>query len=350
MKKLFLFIAWSVVVCSKSQATIRTVCNMPYSPGQYTSLSAALSASVNFDTIYVHGSSVNYGNVSITRSNIVIIGAGHNPNKQAPLASAFTFITISTGYNNVQLIGLTMQSLTVSSNYISIRRCKFTDILGGNSSGISVGNMSLGYLLVEGCVFANSAGSNVDISFGGNATSNTIIRNNIFNGTINTNSQTTTPLTFFITNNVFLGSNLFTFSGIYQAAIANNIFYRSSPQISGSFTGTTMNNNISYLCANNNFSAPGTNNLAGINPLFSNFPPAGALFSYSHDYRLAAGSPGLQSGNDGTDRGVYGGYGYRFNMTGEPPMAQISSFIITSPTVIAPGGTLTISVTSKRIQ
>lgn len=84
--------------------------------------------------------------------------------------------------------------------------------------------------------------------------------------------------------------------------------------------------------------------------MFTNFPAAGALFSYAHDYHLAAGSPGLLSGTDGTDRGVYGSYGFPFNMTGEPAMAEITSFIITSPTVIAPGGTLNISITSKRIQ
>ena len=30
-------------------------------------------------------------------------------------------------------------------------------------------------------------------------------------------------------------------------------------------------------------------------------------------------------GNDGTDRGVFGGFGFAFNMTGEPAMAEVTS-------------------------
>jgi hypothetical protein len=46
---------------------------------------------------------------------------------------------------------------------------------------------------------------------------------------------------------------------------------------------------------------------------------------------------------------VYGGMGNKFTETGEPSIAEITAFTITSPTTIAPGGTLTISITSKRV-
>src|SRR6185295_11981987 len=174
------------------------------------------------------------------------------------------------------------------------------------------------------------------------------VRNNIFNNAIYFNSSSTTPFTFLILNNVFIGNLASTFSSISNAVIDNNIFYRSSPQ--GVSSGCVMDYNISFSCSNNNFGAPGTNNLVNVNPLFTNFPLAGAVFSYSHDYSLATGSPGILTGADGTDRGVFGGFGTKFTMGGEPPMAEVTDVTITSPTTIPPGGTLTISVNSTRIK
>ena len=44
-------------------STVHTLCNMPYSPGQHTTFSAAHAAAAAGDTIYVHGSHFNYGNI-----------------------------------------------------------------------------------------------------------------------------------------------------------------------------------------------------------------------------------------------------------------------------------------------
>jgi hypothetical protein len=108
-----------------------------------------------------------------------------------------------------------------------------------------------------------------------------------------------------------------------------------------------MNHNICFNGFPSTFTSPGDGNLEDVDPMFINYP--GGRFSYAHDYRLAPGSPGIDTGLDGTDRGVYGGMGNKFSMTGEPAMAQVTVFSITSPTTIAPGGNLTISVTSKRV-
>jgi hypothetical protein len=325
---------------------------MPYSPGQFTTFAAALAAANPNDTIYVHGSSVNYGAITINKNGIVVIGAGHNPNKQAPLPSSFTTVTISNGTLNCQLIGLTIQFLTINiSTGTTVKRCKFIEFspLFG-SMGILCTNPT--NLTIEACVFLQPVtGSPANINFNNTIINNTFIRNNVFSTQIVANSAGTTPLTFFIENNLFLGIQPATFNNIHQATINNNIFYRSSPQgAAGGAPNNVMNNNISFSCANNTFSAPGVNNLVNVNPMFTSFPLAGATFDYAHDYSLAAGSPGLLNGTDGTDRGVFGGFGFKFNMTGEPAMAEIFSFQITSATVIAPGGTLDISVTSKRVK
>lgn len=351
MKKNCVLLSWVLFFSQPSQAAIRTLCNMPYTPGQFTTFAAALAAANINDTIYVHGSSITYGAITINKNGIVLIGAGHNPNKQAPLPSSFTTVTINPGINSCQLIGLTMQFLTInSSTNTTVKRCKFIEysVLFGTTGISCIGTTNL---TVEACVFLAVTGSPPNINFNNSLTNNTFIRNNVFSSQLISNGAGTTPLTFFIENNIFLGVMPATFSNINQAIINNNIFYRSSPQgATGGAPNNVMNNNISFSCANNTFSAPGVNNLVNVNPLFVSFPLAGATFDYAHDYRLAAGSPGLLNGTDGTDRGVFGGFGGRFNMTGEPAMAEIFSFQITSATVIAPGGTLDISVTSKRVR
>lgn len=109
-----------------------------------------------------------------------------------------------------------------------------------------------------------------------------------------------------------------------------------------------MSYNISFSCDDNIFYLPGIENYEGFNPEFMNY--AGSLpFHYGFDFRLQTFSPGYQNGSDGTDRGVFGGLGFKFTTTGEPSIAVITTFTINEPTVISPGGTLNITVTSKRV-
>ncbi|HMJ70334.1 MAG TPA: hypothetical protein VK508_15625 [Cyclobacteriaceae bacterium] len=105
-------------------ATVHTLCNMPYSPGQHTTFSAAHAAAAAGDTIYVHGSHFNYGNISVNKP-LVIIGTGHNPDKQSPLVSLFETITVSS--SNVQLIGLSFARLGSSfTSNVQVKKCKFS--------------------------------------------------------------------------------------------------------------------------------------------------------------------------------------------------------------------------------
>lgn len=352
MKKSILAFVAALFAIQTVHATVRTLCNMPYSPGQFTTFTAAHTAALPGDTIYVHGSSLSYGTVTITKP-LTIIGAGHNPAKQAPLPSIFTSITLNIFGGSFSMIGITMQGLALNgaSNTIVIKRCKFTEFSNGPPAiGITFGGAQTN-VIIEACVFLAPflTPPSANINFNGLPATNTFIRNNVFSRDIAFNGLTTF-LTFFIENNLFLGQ-VNAFTSLTSCTINNNIFYRSSPQgAPGGPSNNVMNNNISFSCPINTFSAPGTNNLVNVNPLFTSFPLAGATFDYTHDYRLAAGSPGLLNGTDGTDRGVFGAIGFRFNMTGEPAMAEIFSFQITSATTIAPGGTLDISVTSKRVK
>jgi hypothetical protein len=275
-------------------------------------------------------------------SDLVIIGAGHNPSKQSPLPS--TFGGIEVWAPNVQLIGLIISNLN-ASNFCSatvVKRCRLAPING--NAAISI-NQNANDWVIEGNIFIMNSG-NASINFNFQNTSNTRISNNIFTSYVGVNSIFTPPGSFNISNNIFLSNNQAAFLEIYSASIANNIFVGAIP--SNGVANATMNHNISYGAFPGEFLSPGVGNLAHVDPLFMSYPGNGA-FSYTYDYRLAPGSPGIDTGSDGTDRGVYGGMGNKFNITGEPGMAQVTAFTITSPTTIAPNGTLTISVTSKRV-
>ena len=343
MKKVLCFLALFAFSHS-AFPTIHTVCNMPYTPGQFTTMNAALAASNTSDTIYVHGSTTSYGDIIVFINDLVIIGAGHNPSdKQSPMPS--TFGTIEVWASNVQLISLALNHVFAFSNSTGtvIKRCR---IAGSNFAPAININAESDNWLIEGNIFIINS-FNINISFNFRETTNTTISHNIFSGTISGNSIATPTGSFTINNNIFLPSGgAFAFFEIYSAAIVNNIFVGTSP--SNGAHNSTMNHNISFNAVPSNFPSPGVGNLENVDPMFTNYPGFGQ-FSYDHDYRLAPGSPGIDTGFDGTDRGVYGGFGNKFNMTGQPAMAEITAFTITSPTTIAPGGTLTISVTSKRV-
>lgn len=346
MKRLFSLLVL-MVACSFSFATVRTLCNMSYCAGTYANFNDAQAASSNGDTIYVQGSAIDYGTIDITKS-LVIIGTGHNPNKQNPLVSTFVNILISA--SNVQLIGLRFQHTgTFGASNCAIKKCRIT---GSSSQAIILSGAN--NWLIEGNII-ETIGSTFGINFSFQPSHNTIIQNNVFLGVyfkIVALSNTLAERTY-ILNNVFLGpvSGYETFSEVDFCSVDNNIFYHSNPDGNSPFSirNSTMNNNISFGSGNNSFNLIGTNNLAGVDPQFVNYSGPPVQFDYAIDLSLQPTSPGHNTGTDATDRGVYGGVGNKFTETGEPSIAEITAFTITSPAVIAPGGSLTISVTSKRV-
>ena len=344
-----LTIIFLFVLALPSYSRILTVSNRPDSPGQYTSMTAVMSAVVMNDTILVHGSPLNYGAFAVTQDNVVIIGTGHNPDKQYPYTTSFTDIFVDA--NNAQLIGITVNSVAFTRSNFTMRRCK---VLGSPSSSVAVqaatsGSSSDRNLLFESNVFTDS---DPNILLWANRLGDVIIiRNNVFSAPITIHASSTLVTNCLIANNIFLKGPQ-AFNDVDHATISNNIFFGSSPVVGAAAT-INYYNNISFQCLNDVFTvAPNitaSNNLEGVDPQFVNYPGGGAVFSNLHDYNLAVGSPGIATGSDGRDRGVYGGFGTIFNMRGEPTIPIVTGVTITSPTTVAPGGTLTITVTSKRV-
>ena len=336
-----------MAVSASVHARIITVSNSPLNPGQFPSVILAMSIAFTGDTLYIHGSPINYGSIDFFMPGIVVIGPGHTPQKQFPFVASFTSINVYA--DNCQLIGLVAENIQSTFNAITVKRCK---ILGSSLGypGINIPGGGSGTFLLEGNVFTGG-NSSPNVRFPVGSGDIIFLQNNIFSSVVDTNMGAGTPSAFQIVNNIFLGGgNAFYF--IDKATINNNIFYGSSPYVPLSST-ITMSNNISFQCGFDLFSTgPNitlSNNLEAVDPQFVNFPGFNAVFSFFHDYHLAPGSPCLASGSDGTDRGVYGGFGTNFNMTGEPAIAEISSVTITSPTTVAPGGTLNVTIVSRRV-
>jgi hypothetical protein len=334
--------------CQQSFATVHTLCNMPYSPGQFTNFSDAHDAAAFGDTIYVHGSNFSYGDIFIVKQ-LVIIGTGHNPNKQSPLVSSFGTIGIHT--SNAQLIGLTFNALQtgLGASNGAIKKCR---ILGALQSALDI---SGSFWLIEGNIFDQQSYSVLSIDF--NFSDGHIVQHNIFANLAQGIYGIVGGTPSYILNNVFLGDQVLffpAFERVANAIIRNNIFYGKNPvDSSDPCTNCTIEKNITFNCADNNFypiATFGPLNLIGVDPLFTNTTGIPTnLFLYTYDFKLQPTSPGRNYGSDGTDVGVFGGVGELFTMTGEPSIAEITTFTITSPTTIVPGGTLTISVTSKRV-
>ncbi|MBI3233639.1 MAG: hypothetical protein HYZ42_06290 [Bacteroidetes bacterium] len=329
--KITLF-TFMLFISIQSKATIRTVNNSPTSPGQFNSVSAAISAANSGDSIYICGSSTNYGAFTVNK-RLTIIGTGHNPQKQAPLVSLVDQVYITS--SGVRIIGLNCYTVEANSGNVDsvyIERNYFRYRLTINQSNCD-------HWYIQGNVFGYS---DDNIYFCSTCGSSYIYAyNNVFNGRLNELDYNGYNTNIYIMNNLFL-RNGDAFSGSnYYLYIYNNTFYRANP--SPSTTGCTWGGNTSYQCSNNAF--PSGTNKTNVNPSFINFPNGGAYFDYSYNFNLQDTSQLKNAGTDGTDIGITGGIGY-YEQNGIPNIPQIREFNITSSRTIAPGGTLNINIKS----
>jgi hypothetical protein len=325
-------------------ATIRHVNNNQPFPGgpsglHYTSIQSAIDAAttVSGDTIYIEGSALNYGDFTIPAGkSLSFFGPGFKPTSAPPLTAQINNITIN---ENTVFHGLVFNQLrvnwTTNGKTFSVIRCKILDRIY-KSNGTD--NSSI--YTIEGCVFTATT-NNLNLTF--IDPNGSVIRNCIFN----TNSPASTILdgdgTIQIRNCIFLGTGQ-AFNTFLHCIVANCIFYRSSPN-TGAGGSSTFSNCISFQCANNNFQVNTTGNLVGQNPLFENFPLAGANYSDSYDFRLDDLSPGKNNGDDFTDRGLFGGATVRFVTTGEPTIPVMQKLEIINP-IVQQGTDLNINIIS----
>jgi hypothetical protein len=322
MKKIVLFF-FATMLAYTINATVITVSNNPSNPGQYNDLQTAVDAASANDTLYVHGSGNNYGDVTVAKP-LTIIGAGGLPNKNLPLETrisgiqySFTSDGLSSGSGS-RLYGCTIGSggAVVFGNY-SLTTSGINNIIISRNRLHKI-SFSSYYLydnyLIENNIIDNFIGDNVIPNL-----NNFIVKNNVIRF-IQSVGRYVAGGTWSFSNNIVLDR----FIG-EAANITNNIFY-----VPGAGNGNisvdycTLVNNVFYSTgtafdetAFNTGTSSGTGNFFNQNPDFVYYDhSAPDVFSYSFIYpsegpfvnfNLSTSSPGKNAGTDGRDIGIYGG-------------------------------------------
>ena len=122
----------SICYCFQVTATVRTVNNstsLPVNPGQYTTISAAITAASAGDTILVTGNVASYGeNLNISKK-LTLIGTGYDPQYQ-PSTVLNGYVQFNTGSNGSAIMGFditcavwfsssSLRNILVYRNYIA---------------------------------------------------------------------------------------------------------------------------------------------------------------------------------------------------------------------------------------
>lgn len=344
------------------QAAIRTVSNSPSTLAQYSTIQAAIDASSNNDTVYVHGSPNNYAAFTINNKKLTVIGPGWAPNKNLPFTAVVPGMTLtgaSAGGTEIQ--GLVITS-TVDMNTSHPDNLRFIRNYFTQSQLLYMVQGSTTYIgyLFEGNIFDNS----YMIATSSSTYQNFLFQNNYFYETGCCISAQVNGFTNAV--NVLFNHNLFfgPASGVRDIfasncrflTLANNIFVRRDAGNQNS--SSTFNNNITYYPAgstapsdpwsiNSNINSGG--NVSNTDPQMATQTTVNAGTNNALlDYTIAAG-PANNSGSDGKDMGLLFDAAGSLNWVNSR-MSRIPfvfSMNITNPT-IPQAGTLNVQVDARK--
>jgi len=357
MKQLFLFFA--ILVSFNIQAAIRTVSNNPATLAQFSIIQAAIDASSNGDSVFVHGSPDNYAGFTILNKQLVIIGPGWSPDKNLPhVATINSAIILSgSGTTGTEIQGLTTTSTaSVTIATLGINNIRFirNHIVFHQISITPAGTGTISGYLFEGNWFSDGKISS-NSSF---TLQNFIFQNNIFFmndccSSFNISGFTNTVNILF-NHNLFYGisgiNNIFSSTDCRFLLITNNIFVRRNAT---NAVSSTFSNNITFNTSNNtpwtaNGNIDGGGNVAGQDPQMVaqasvNSGSDNALL----DFTIAAG-PANNSGTDGKDMGLLydaaGSLNWANSRNSRLPRIFVMNII--NPTVAA-GATINIAVEAR---
>lgn len=333
MNKFQLLLLAVLAFTFNASAAILNVNNSTPSPGEYTSLQDAIDASAPGDSIYLAATSVSYGDVTFDQE-LHFIGPGFVVSSGIIGNRAIVGVL---NYNN-DISGSSVTGIEMSRFYalvnglttsnVVIQRCIITDYIWFN------GNTSTGWL-IEGNVFTSTSFN----TYPSGSNSAFTIRNNIFNGTLNSLNTAS------VTQNVFLGASGGTTPGVpsnvTNSNITNNIFIGRN--VNSIAVSNIINGNMSFDGSNNVFPGAGVN-YPNIDPEFENYTVG--LFNWAHDYHLSPGSPALGVGAGGADLGIYAGDGV-YRQDGEPSIPIIRSVNVPGGNVVPANSTFNINIISE---
>ncbi|MFZ4399434.1 MAG: hypothetical protein ACOYO1_05320 [Bacteroidales bacterium] len=244
-----------------------------------------------YDTIYVEGSVIGYGNMSLNKP-LSIIGPGYflnqNPQTQKSINSSnFGTISFNVGSSGSIISGLEFSEADIWCGNISITKNRITNIYfyGSSYSNIKISQNSI----------ANSIQSQDPTGI----KNNIIIDNNIFHD--GTGINLTNNYSGLINNNVIISGYSY-YTGYYNAintydfVISNNIIHN------GSISNVGITNVFNNICNGTQLPAGNGNQLyVGMSNVFQ------GSGSSDGQWQLKAGSPAIGAGTNGTDCGAFGG-------------------------------------------
>lgn len=351
MKKTILLSALFICTISSLKSTVYTVSNntaLPGSPGQYTTVAAAMSAASNGDTIYIQPSATTYGNITVTKS-LTFIGAGYYPQTTSGLKSEVGNVSFGNGSSNSKLLGLYvngsigMSNTFAVSNY-TVSRCFVFDANFGVGTPTPSGNI----------LFENNIHYAGYVVFSPNAT-NTIQNNLFMSGNSSYLAGSNSITTDYVRNNTFLCGTS-PIIDLKNDVVENNIFYSNFPNTSNATN--TFNNNYVFGSSTIPYGTNvGSGNVSNTTPTWNVFTCGMSLANLpqinSYDWRPVSGHACINGGTDGTDIGMTGGaspmyrYPAPYPLTGEPAIPQVREVTIPVSSVPA-GGTLNINVKARK--
>jgi len=350
-----------------SDATVRTVSNVPSPSAQFSTIQAAVDACNSGDTVLVQGSGTAYASFIIADKRLVVIGPGWKPLRNVPqLTANLQNCTI----NGTASSGTEIQGLTFTGGYnyginvqgaVTINNLRF--IRNHFAKGVVIGSTGIGNYssyLFEGNWFD---GTYIDAGgYGTNNYANFIIQNNLFySGGVR---YFTNASNMMLDHNLFYNDALYYVFGTnasypsYNFTIQNNVFCRAELVYGVSGTAGAANsvfkNNITF---NTNATAPWTlnGNINGGGNQLNKDPQMSAQTQVNSgvndpllSFTITAG-PANNAGNDGKDMGLLfnstGSLNWRYSRSSRLP--YVYNVLITNPTVSA-GGTLSVQIEARK--
>lgn len=280
--QILLFLSFSCFLTAQNIITVGP------NSSDYASLQIAIDSATAGDILYVQGGA--YGDITLNKS-LAIIGPGYflaeNKQTQATKSAAnISFLTFDVGSDNAMVEGLLItNTCTVNASNITVKRCRVMGQLNRGNRTDAISNIS---------VLQSYIGVSINIGNSSRPTANLVIKNNfvyggialgasaiIENNTIRDISSCTGGIPITFKNNIFLNANGVAFCGGTSLTYINNVITNTS----ANFQGTAIDN------------------VLGANPdaLFTEEGSSDAM------WQLAASSPAIGAGEDGTDCGMFGG-------------------------------------------
>ncbi len=312
----FFMIILVIAICAfttSATATIWRVDRNTSNEADFRTLSAAHSGAQSGDTLYVMGSGVRYGGVTLTKK-LFIFGPGYfldqNPNTQArPVSAKGDNIIFSTGSNGSLLTGLDVTHVNIGGSVKSIT-IKRNRIVASTSGDLFIINSSASNsFIVQNYIQNTNTNSGADAIDVDSSVQGVMIANNFIDiPTTGDAIEAHSSALLDVKNNVLRG----------KVKVSNTIFHNNILR-DGSFSGSgnsvfnNIGNSTQFGTANGNQS---TVDMATV-----------FVDTTSSDgrWQLETGSPAIGAGTQGVDVGMFGGEG-TYVLSGIPTIPTVYFF------------------------